>query len=139
MLAKLYLEEENIEKAIKTMEEAVSLNPEAYNLHAYLGELYLWDGKHELSVNSLIKAINSKPDFPDAYRVLAQIYLSGKELTEDLSGSSVLNKISLSHLHKVHNEAGETLEDLQSLTELLPDYKVELLDQARLCAVEETV
>ncbi len=63
-------EEENDQKALELIEEAIAMNPNSYFPYTLLGEIYLRQKKWKLALDTLLKSISIQPS-NEAYHNLA--------------------------------------------------------------------
>lgn len=74
MIAEAEKELGNVEQAIKTLLEAIALDPLSPDSYSHLAKFYLELGRKEEALELAIKSIEIKPNFPDGHFVLGLVY-----------------------------------------------------------------
>jgi len=81
----MYLEEENLQEAIKLYKLSIKYKPDFGYAHYNIGCAYVKLGKLEKAKSSFLKAIEHKNDLTNAYYNLAFVYkkLNNKKKSEE--------------------------------------------------------
>jgi tetratricopeptide (TPR) repeat protein len=74
--ARYYLSVGQLQQASSILEQAVRIDPLSSKVHYFLGVAYGMRGNTDGAIRHLEVAIQSNPDYADAYRVLAGVYQS---------------------------------------------------------------
>ncbi len=69
-----FLEAGDYDQAVKSFQQALSVNPRAAETYYSLGLAYRAQGNQDKAVKSLLTALRLKPNFPQAHVSLGQIY-----------------------------------------------------------------
>ncbi len=77
-VARLYLQENNEDKALEYVQKAIQLEPKLASNHLLLGKLYLWTGDLAKGVAALRQAVDLDPANAAPYYLLFRTYLTLK-------------------------------------------------------------
>ena len=75
IIANIYEDKKDVDKAVENLNRALILNPEYYKAYYNLGSIFLEKKAYELAEKNLLLAIKYNKEFPYSYYNLGTLYL----------------------------------------------------------------
>ena len=88
---RVFIEEQDNTKAMRLIQQAISINPEIYSAHALQSEIHFADGEDQKAVDALYLGAHSAPRDPDIWQGVADACLRLTTVDREIALRQALN------------------------------------------------
>ena len=144
-LTSYYVSEERFDDAIDPIESRIKANPGNAVFYVVRAKINIAQGDDDLAEASLLKAIELQSDYPDAYRMLVQLYLKNNSLDNALYNlqqmlendpEDVRALMTMSMIYEQKSDLENARDTYEKILQVDPDFGLALNNLAYLYATK---